>query len=135
MAVGSQENNVKYCFKCGDPQHFARDCKKIGPFSCPIHKNATSHDKLACFLWHKANNMSLAPRPLSKERKSENPPGTQNDDTSSGATNKLRSLTNKDVKFIWTESHQKEFDYVIQNLSILSLNTYVHIRKATSCSL
>ena len=37
MAVGSQENNVKYCFKCGDPQHFARDCKKTGPFSCSIH--------------------------------------------------------------------------------------------------
>ena len=34
-------------------------------------------------------------------------------------TNKLRSLTNKGVKFIWTESHQKEFDYVIQNLSKL----------------
>ena len=38
-------------------------------------------------------------------------------------TNKLRSLTNKDVKFIWTESHQKEFDYVIQNLSKLE---YLH---------
>ena len=34
-------------------------------------------------------------------------------------TNKLRSLTNKNVKFIWTESHQKELDYVIQNLSKL----------------
>ena len=33
--------------------------------------------------------------------------------------NKLRSLTNKGVKFCWTESHQKEFDYVIQNLSKL----------------
>ena len=38
-------------------------------------------------------------------------------------TNKLRSLTNKNVKFIWTESHQKEFDYVIQNLSKLE---YLH---------
>ena len=38
-------------------------------------------------------------------------------------TNKLRSLTNKDVKFIWTESHQKEFDYIIQNLSKLE---YLH---------
>ena len=34
-------------------------------------------------------------------------------------THKLRSLTNKNMKFIWTESHQKEFDYVIQNLSKL----------------
>lgn len=34
-------------------------------------------------------------------------------------TNKLRSLTNKDVKFIWTELHKKEFDYVSQNLSKL----------------
>ena len=34
-------------------------------------------------------------------------------------TSKLRSLTNKGVKFCWTESHQKEFDYVIQNLSKL----------------
>ena len=31
-------------------------------------------------------------------------------------TNKLRSLTNKGVKFIWTEAHQKDFNYVIQNL-------------------
>ena len=38
-------------------------------------------------------------------------------------TNKLRSLTNKGIKFIWTESHQKEFDYVIQNLSKLE---YLH---------
>ena len=34
-------------------------------------------------------------------------------------TNKLRSLKNKDDKFIWTESHQKEFDYIIQNHSKL----------------
>ena len=69
IAVGAQENTVKYCFKCGDPQHFARDCKKTGSFSCPIHKNETSHDKLACFLWRKVNNISVVPRPPSKERK------------------------------------------------------------------
>ena len=34
-------------------------------------------------------------------------------------TNKLRSLTNKGVKFIWTEHHQCEFEYVIQNLTKL----------------
>ena len=34
-------------------------------------------------------------------------------------TSKLRSLTNEGVKFCWTESHQKEFDYVIQNMSKL----------------
>ena len=34
-------------------------------------------------------------------------------------THKLRSLTNNNVKFVWTESHQKEFDYVLQNLSKL----------------
>ena len=31
-------------------------------------------------------------------------------------TNKLRGLTNKGVKFHWTEHHQREFDYVIENL-------------------
>ena len=36
-AAGVQDNNVKYCFKCGDSQHFATDCKKPGPFSCTIH--------------------------------------------------------------------------------------------------
>lgn len=34
-------------------------------------------------------------------------------------TNKLRSLTNKGVKFNWTEHHQREFEYVIQNLTKL----------------
>merc|ERR1712089_88659 len=34
-------------------------------------------------------------------------------------TNKLRSLTSKGTKFCWTEAHQKELDYVIQNLSKL----------------
>ena len=38
-------------------------------------------------------------------------------------TNKLRSLTNKGVKIIWNDSHQKEFDYVIKNLSKLE---YLH---------
>ena len=34
-------------------------------------------------------------------------------------TNKLRGLTNKGTKFHWTEHHQQEFDYVIQNLTKL----------------
>ena len=34
-------------------------------------------------------------------------------------TNKLRGLTNKGVKFHWTEHHQRELDYVIQNLTKL----------------
>ena len=34
-------------------------------------------------------------------------------------TGKLRSLTNKGVKFIWTEHHQCEFEHVIQNLTKL----------------
>ena len=34
-------------------------------------------------------------------------------------TNKLRSLTFKGTKFCWTEAHQREFDYIIQNLSKL----------------
>ena len=34
-------------------------------------------------------------------------------------TNKLRGLTNKGVKFHWTEHHQREFDYVVQNLTKL----------------
>ena len=34
-------------------------------------------------------------------------------------TNKLRGLTNKGTKFHWTEHHQREFDYVIQNLTKL----------------
>ena len=33
--------------------------------------------------------------------------------------NKLRGLTNKGVKFYWTEHHQQEFDYVVQNLTKL----------------
>ena len=45
-AAGVQENNVKYCFKCGDPRHFTRDFKKPGPFSCAIHQSVTSHDNL-----------------------------------------------------------------------------------------
>ena len=45
-AVGVQgDNNVKYCFKCGDSQHFARDCKKTGLFSCSVHLNALSLDR------------------------------------------------------------------------------------------
>ena len=34
-------------------------------------------------------------------------------------TSKLRSLTNKGVKFIWTEHHQLEFEHVIKNLTKL----------------
>ena len=34
-------------------------------------------------------------------------------------TNKLRGLTNKGIKFCWTDHHQREFDYVIQNLTKL----------------
>ena len=34
-------------------------------------------------------------------------------------TNKLRGLTNKGVKFCWTDHHQREFDYLIQNLTKL----------------
>ena len=34
-------------------------------------------------------------------------------------TNKLRGLTNKGVKFCLTKHHQREFDYVIQNLTKL----------------
>ena len=34
-------------------------------------------------------------------------------------TNKLRSLTNRGTKFCWTEHHQREFEYVIQNLTNL----------------
>ena len=34
-------------------------------------------------------------------------------------TNKLRGLTNKEVKFHWTEHHQQEFNYVVQNLTKL----------------
>ena len=34
-------------------------------------------------------------------------------------TNKLRSLTNRGTKFCWTEHHQREFEYVIQNLTKL----------------
>ena len=34
-------------------------------------------------------------------------------------TNKLRGLTNKGVKFCWTKHHQREFDYIIQNLKKL----------------
>ena len=34
-------------------------------------------------------------------------------------TNKLRSLTNKGTKFCWTEHHQREFHYVLQNLTKL----------------
>ena len=34
-AMGVQGDiNVKYCFKCGDSQHLARDCKKTGLLSC-----------------------------------------------------------------------------------------------------
>ena len=83
--AGVQENNVKYCFKCGDPQHFARDCKKPDPFSCAIHQSATSHDSLACYIWRKANNMPVAQRPPSKDRKKDGPPGAQGDGTGSGA--------------------------------------------------
>ena len=61
-AAGVQENNVKYCFKCGDPQHFTRDCKKTGPFKCTIHQSTVSQDSLACYVWHKANIMVVAPR-------------------------------------------------------------------------
>ena len=32
-------------------------------------------------------------------------------------TNKHRSLTIKGTKFCWTDDHQREFDYVIQNLT------------------
>ena len=84
-AAGVQDNNVKYCFKCGDSQHFVRDCKKTGPFSCSVHPNATSHDRPACYIWCKANSMPVAPRPPSKERKKENSPGTQNDNTNTGS--------------------------------------------------
>ena len=38
--------------------------------------------------------MSVAPRPPSKERKKENPPGTQNDNTSSGAS--IQNLVSTD---------------------------------------
>ena len=31
-------------------------------------------------------------------------------------TNKLRGLLSKNSKFCWTDSHQKEFDFVIENL-------------------
>ena len=34
-------------------------------------------------------------------------------------TNKMRSLTSKGTKFCSTDSHQQEFDYIIQNLSKL----------------
>ena len=38
-------------------------------------------------------------------------------------TNKLRGRTNKGVKFHWTEHLQREFDYVIENLTKLE---YLH---------
>ena len=35
-------------------------------------------------------------------------------------TNKLRILTSNGTKFSWTDHHQKEFDYVIQNITKLA---------------
>ena len=87
-AVGVQgDNSEKYCFKCGDSQHFARECKKTGPFSCSVHPNATSHDRQAWYTWWKAYNMPVASsRPPSRERKKETPSGAQNGNTNTGSS-------------------------------------------------
>ena len=47
-----------YCFKCGDKAHIAKDCT-VQDLKCDIHPNSKSHNKIACYIYRKANNLPV----------------------------------------------------------------------------
>ena len=56
--VAAVTDKDMYCFKCGDKAHIVKDCT-VQDLKCDIHPNSKSHNKIACYIYRKANNLPV----------------------------------------------------------------------------